>query len=80
MARGIGKTEIRRLGCMYAETLLRNPLSRPEDIPELADNPLWRTLKQDTQNNTIYDIRCIARGQLLEAGYNHGTVTRVIGF
>lgn len=80
MARNISKTEIRRLGCMYAETLVHNPRIRPEDMPELADNPLWRTLKQDTQNNTIYNIRCIARGQLLEAGYNHGTVVRVIGF
>lgn len=80
MARGISKTEIKRLGCKYAEVLLYDPFVRPEAMPDLADNPIWRKLKQDTQNTIVYNIRSIARRQLLEAGYNPQTVTRVIGF
>lgn len=80
MARGFSKPEIARLGKLYAERLLANAKVRPEDMPDLADNPIWRKLKQDTQNNIAYDIRSIARKHLLEAGYNRETVIRIIGF
>lgn len=80
MARGFNKTELKRLGERYAKRLLQNPAARVEAMLELAENLTWRELGQNIKKEVAYDIREVARGQLIGAGYNRETVTRVIGF
>lgn len=80
MARGFNKTDLKRFGERYAERLLQNPAARVEEMPELLGNPTWLEYGQNIKREIAQDIRGIARGQLLEAGYNRETVIRVIGF
>lgn len=79
MAHSIGKKELQRLGKRYAERLLHNVKTKPVDMPELTEHPGWGDQEQGTKKEIVQDIKNIARRHLVEAGYNHETVARVIG-